>query len=336
MKKQKARKEVNMAGYFIASFSLLFLFLAVENPSLSWAAEKPYPTKPINMVVPYAPGGTIDLGSKIVADKIGNMLGQPVVSIYKPGGGGALGAAFVAKSKPDGYTVLAGSSTPLVLSTIVKKLDYKLDDFFPLGIFGESPVWLAVKADAKWKTLKDFVEEARRSPGQLKVSSYGKLTTSDFVIELLSKQARIKLNHVPYKGAAEALTAVLGGHVDAGMVMTSGGLVEAGSIRILALAGEKRLEDLPDVPTFKEFGYPIELSAWQSICVPKGTPKEIIDTLCVAQKKAFETYNREIIEGLKKMEIRAVFLNPQESLTRFQKEYELILGIAKELGVVAQ
>lgn len=336
MRRKWGGTKVRWARNCIELSFLAILFLFGVNCSVSWAEEKPYPIKPINMVVPYPPGGTIDLGSRIVADKIGEILRQPVLSVYKPGGGGSLGAAFVAKSKPDGYTALAGSSTPLILSPIVKKMDYKLDDFIPLGIFGESPVWLAVKADAKWKTVKDFVEDARRSPGQLKVSSYGKLTTSDFVIELLNKQAGIKLNHVPYKGAAEALTAVLGGHVDAGMVMTSGGLVEAGSIRILALAGGQRLEDLPDVPTFKELGYPIELSAWQSICVPKGTPKEVIDKLCLAQKRAFEIYKKEITEGLRRMEIRAVFLNPQESLTRFKKEYELIFAIAKELGVVAQ
>jgi len=318
-------------------FSLLgILFLIGGIYSSSDAGEKSYPIKPINMVYVYGPGGPHDIGSRAVADHMEKILGQPVITIYKPGGGGTLGTAFAAKSKPDGYTILVGSTSALVISPIVKKLDYKLEDFEFIGIFGESFVWLAVKATARWKTLKDFVEEARRFPGQLNISSYGKLSSSDFVIELFSKEAKIKLNQVPYKSTPEALTALLGGHVDAAMVHATGGLVESGSIKMLALAGEQRWEDLPDVPTFREFGYPVEYSAWITLCAPKGTPKEAIDTLRLAQKKALEGNRKEIQESLRKVEIRTILLSPQESMAKFKKQHELTLTIAKELGVVAK
>jgi tripartite-type tricarboxylate transporter receptor subunit TctC len=115
------------------------------------------------MIVPYAPASGADLGSKIMADKITEFLGQPIVSVYKPGGGGSLGAAFVAKAKPDGYTVLVGSVSPVVLSPIVKNLDYKLEDFVILGTYSKIPLWLAVKKEARWNTLKEFVEDAKRT-----------------------------------------------------------------------------------------------------------------------------------------------------------------------------
>jgi tripartite-type tricarboxylate transporter receptor subunit TctC len=299
------------------------------------AAE--YPDRPLSMIVPYAPGGGSDLGSKLVAERIAKFIGQPLISVYKPGGGGALGAAFVAKAKPDGYTIFVGSSSPLVLAPIVKKHDYKLEDFIPLGIYGEVPVWVAIKADSQWKTLKDLVEEAKKSPGKITVSSYGKLTAADFVIEIFSKQAGIKLTHVPYKSSGEALTALMGGHADAAFLSGGGGgPLESGLVKMLVLAREQRLEDLPQIPTFKEFGYPVAISPLHSLCVPKGTPKEIVDKLCSAQKKAIETYGQEIKEGLRKVEIWASFSSPEESLKKFRKEYDVIYKAAEELGVVAK
>lgn len=334
MKKLRRRKMKRLSEQLF--FLFLIPFLVVVSLTLSWAAEKPYPDRPIDMIVPYAPGGGADLGSKVIADKISEFLGQPLISVYKPGGGGSLGAAFVAKAKPDGYTIVVGSSTPLVLSPIVKKLDYKLEDFIPIGMYGKIPLWLAVKADARWKSLKEFVAEAKQSPGKLIVGSYGKLTAVDFIIELLNKHAGIKLTHVPYKSSGEALTAVLGGHADGAMVSGAGGLLEAGSVRILAVADEQRLEGLPDVPTFKEFGYPIVLSGHYSLCVPKGTPKEIVDKLSNAQKKAVERYSKEIKKGLRNVEIWAEFLNPEETMKKFKEEHEVIYKIAEKLGVVAK
>jgi len=321
-------------GIFILS---AFWLLSVGFPPSAQAAENPYPNKPINMIVPYAPGGGSDLGSKVMSDRISKIIGQPIISVYKPGGGGSLGAAFAAKAKPDGYTILVGSSTPLVLSPIVKKLDYRLEDFIPIGIYGEVPVWVAVKADCRWKTVKDLVEDAKKNPGKITVSSYGKLTAADFVIEIFSKQAGIKLTHVPYKSSGEALTALLGGHAEAAFLSGGGGgPLESGLVKIFVLAREQRLPDLPQVPIFKEFGYPVALSPLHTLCVPKGTPKEIVEKLYQAQKKAIDLYASEIKEGLRKVEIWASFSSPEESLQKFRKEYDVIFKAAEELGVVAK
>ena len=320
----------------IWSCSLLLSFLLGGVIALpAWSAEK-FPNRPINLIVPYAPGGASDLASKILADKIAKFLGQPLISQYKPGGGGSLGAAFVAKAKPDGYTVLVGSSTPLVLSPIVKKMDYKLEDFILLGMYGETPIWVPVKKDAPWKTLNDLIAEAKASPGKITVASYGKLTAADFVIEMLSKQAGIKLTHVPYKSTAEAISAVLGGHAQAAFVTGAGGLLDSGSIKILAAAADQRLEGLPDVPTFKEFGYPISLAASYTLCVPKETSQVFVERLSSAQKMAVDKYGKEIKEGMGKVEVWANFMTPQETMDKFKKEYEMLYNVAKELGVLAK
>lgn len=333
MRNQGARNCKRVAKTFLLLFAIYFLGV---NAQACWSAEKGYPDRPINMVVPYAPGGIIDLSSRIVADKIEKFLGNTLVSVHKPGGGGSLGASFVAKAKPDGYTILAGSATPIVLSPIVKKLDYRYDDFIPVGVFGKIPILLAVKSDARWKTLGDFCEEAKKNPGQLKISSYGKLTAADFVIELMSKHKNIKFTHVPYKSSGEALTAVIGGHADAAMVAGAGGLSDSGTIRVLAVAVDQRLDGWGDIPTFKEFGIPINLANWSSMVFPKGTPKEIVEKFSSAQEKAFKEFPRELKEGLRKVEMWVEVLNVEDTKKLIKSDHELISKIAEELGVTAK
>ena len=316
-------------------FFLFMAFLLLALPT--WAAGGAYPEKPINMVVPWGAGGTGDMSSRLVAEKISEFLGQPIISVYKAGAGGTMGAAFVAKAKPDGYTILAASSSPILLAPILKKYDYGPDDFIPVGVFSKSCNWLAVKADARWKNLREFIEEERKFPGKLKVGSYGKLTPADFAIELINKYEKIKLTHIPYKSTTEALTAVLGGHIDGGMVAAAGGLLEAGQVRLLAIALEERLENMPDVPVFKEFGYPLVPPGGRYwLCFPKGTPKEIVARFSAAQEKALRVYSKEITEGLKRIEMWPEFLNYEDTVKLLKRNSETFHKIAEELGVLAK
>jgi len=240
------------------SGQLLFLFLVFFLLVLpSWAADRPYSENPIKVIVPWAAGSTGDLGPREIADRMGEFLGQPMITENKPGAGGILGTAFVAKAKPDGYTVLAASSSPLLLAPILKKADYRTDDFIHVMVIGKTVNWLAVRSDARWQNLKEFIEEEKKSPGKLKLSSYGKQTPGEFVVDLVSKYEGIKLTLIPYKSGADALPPLLGGHVDAAIVPGTGGMLESGSIRTLAVAEENRLPDYPNIPTFRELGYPI-------------------------------------------------------------------------------
>jgi tripartite-type tricarboxylate transporter receptor subunit TctC len=334
IKEQQTRRMKQLTS---CSFYLPFIFLLMVFGSLpSWSVAAAYPDRPINMVVPFAPGGALDLGSRVVADKIAEFLGQPLVSVYKPGGGGLLGVAFVAKAKSDGYTIVAAGPSTVSLPTIVKKVDYKFGDLVPLGMYGKIPHFLIVKADAKWKTLKDFVEEEKRSPGTLKIGFLGKLTSGDFIIILLNRSAGIKLTQIPYTSTGVALASLLGGHIDAALVTGAGGLLESGQIRILAVAEEQRLEGLSDVPTFKESGYPIAFLSWNSLFFPKETPKEIIDKLARAQESAIKRYSKEIKERLRGAEIWADFRSLEDTMEQYKKEYLFYLKLCEELGVVAK
>src|SRR4030042_2652195 len=298
--------------------------------SATRAAEEPYPNRPINLVISYAPGGVLDRHGRILGDRLSEFLGQPIVRVHKPGGGGTLGASFAARAKPDGYTLLVGTSANLVFSPIVKKVDYTWEDFVSIGIYCKGAVCLYVKNDAKWETLQDFVVEARKR--QLKVSSYGKLTHADFVIEGFSKQAGIKLAHIPYKSCAEAVTALLGGHVDADFCGSSMGPVEAGAVRILAIADHERSKVLPDVKTFKEQGYPVALPLWYTFCVPRKTPRPIVDKLSSAMQEVFKRYGKEIQESLIKLEFTPHFLDSRQSLTELRRDYESTFKTVKDLG----
>jgi len=289
------------------------------------------------MIVPAAPGSSAELACRLVADKTQEVLGKPIISVHKPGGGMAMGATFVAKAKPDGYTILWGSTTPVVLAPIVKKLDYTLDDFIPAGMYGKLPFWITVKPDARWKTLKDFVEEAKKFPGKLMVGTFGKLTAADLLVELFNKHAGIKLTSVPFKSSLESLTAVLGGKIDAALPAGGGGgLLTSGQIRALANFEERRLEDTPDVPTVKESGYTVVLTGRNSFWFPKRTPKEIVDKFSRAQDTALKRSPKEIKETLRKVEMYAEFLNPEDTMREFKREYALLYKMAEEMGAVAK
>ncbi len=305
--------------------------------SIQQGKASDYPTHPITLIVPYSPGGGSDVASKIVAQRISEFLGQPVVSEYKPGAAGAIGAAYVAKSKPDGYTLLVGSQSPNVISPLVKPgLGYTTEDLPPICGYSKIAVMINGKAEGSWKTLPEFIEDAKKNPGKYRYATYGALSMAQFVMELLCKQAGIKMTHIPFEGSPKANAALLGGHVDIACTTGTGGLYQAGSLKILAVAEKKRLPDMREVPTLTELGYPIQLDAQYAFCVPKGTPKEIINKLYDAHKKAFAKYGKEMAVAFEKVEQYSSFIGPDEVLNRYLKEKEIYTEVAKELGVLVK
>lgn len=299
-------------------------------------AGEPYPSRPITVIVPFAPGGVADLGSRAVSERMSEVLGQRLLVEYKPGGGGTLGASWVAKGKRDGYTVLAAQTGPLVFTPAIKKVEYSIDDFIVIGAYGKVVQWLVVKADSRWNSLKEFVAAAKRRPGELIVSSFGTLTTVDFGIRLLMKHAGVTLRHVPYKSSGEAIRAVLGGNADAAFVTGAGGLLQSGSVRVLAAAEEKRLAALPDVPTFSEFGYPIVIPAWNGYAVATGTPTDVVAKLSGALRQSFERYREAIREDLLKVEVFAAFLDREAADRAFRELGRSFQNMATEFGVVVR
>jgi tripartite-type tricarboxylate transporter receptor subunit TctC len=263
---------------------LLLLAFAVAVPVA--LAEEPYPSRPISVVAPFPPGGVADLTARPVAAAMEKVLKNPVGVVNKTGAAGAVGMQYVATSKPDGYTLLLALSSISIIPEADKLFGrppaFTVDQFEPLALISADPTILVVRSESPWKTAREFIEDARKRPGQISYSSSGIYGTLHMAMELLSHAAGIKLRHIPTAGAGPALTAILGGHVDA---LASGPAVviphiKAGKLRPLAGWGDKRVAALPDVPTFKELGYPgAEFYIWAGLFAPKGTPGPVLAKL---------------------------------------------------------
>lgn len=270
---------------------LIALFAALAVASLA-AAQEPYPSKPITMIVPFPPGGVADIVGRPLADAMGRALGSPVVIENKAGAGGGIGMGYVAKAKPDGYTVLLALSSISILPEADKVTGrapmYQFKDFVPIARFTADPTVLAVRADSPWKTLAEFVADARKRPGAITYGSSGNYGTMHVPMEMFDAAAGIKMLHVPFTGAGPAVIALLGGTIDS---VSSGPStvvqhVKAGKLRVLATWGDKRLASLPDVPTLTEAGFPVVFTQWTALFVPAGTPEPAIAKLREAARTA--------------------------------------------------
>ena len=277
---------------FVRSVAVPFAAIAGIAVSISPVAAQTYPSKPVRLIVPYAAGGGTDFFARTVGAKLGEQLGQPIVVDNKPGGATIIGAEAAARSAPDGYTALVADSTTLAVNpTLYKKLPYDpLKDFSPVTLTARFAMLLAVNPEtSKATTVKELIEEAKKANGQMSYASVGPGTTHHLTMELFQQRAGIKLNHVPYKGAAPAIQDVVAGHVPVMFVDVAAGtpMIKAGKLRVLAVASPKRIAAMPNVPTFAEQGIPdFEAWAWQGLAVPAGTPKDVVTRLNVEYAKA--------------------------------------------------
>jgi tripartite-type tricarboxylate transporter receptor subunit TctC len=245
-------------------------------------AQDAYPSRPITMIVPFPPGGVADIIGRPAADAMSRALASPVVVENKPGAGGGIGMGYVAKAKPDGYTVLMALSSISILPEADKITGrtamYQFKDFTPIARFTADPTVLAVRANSPWRTLDEFIADARKRPGSITYGSSGNYGTMHLPMEMLAAAANVKLLHVPFTGAGPAVVALLGGQIDA---ISSGPStviqhVKAGKVRVLASWGDKRLASLPDVPTLTESGFPVVFTQWTALFAPAGTPEAAI------------------------------------------------------------
>ncbi|HSF06172.1 MAG TPA: tripartite tricarboxylate transporter substrate binding protein [Methylomirabilota bacterium] len=260
--------------------------LALAAVTAGVTAQDAFPSRPITIVAPFPPGGVADLTARPVAAAMEKVLKSPVSVLNKTGAAGAVGMQYVATSKPDGYTLLLALSSISIIPEADKLFGrppaFTVDQFEPIALISADPTILVVRAESPWKTAKEFIDDARKRPGQITYSSSGIYGTLHMAMELLSHAASIKMRHVPTAGAGPALTAILGGHVDA---LASGPAVviphiKAGKLRPLAGWGDKRVAALPDVPTFKELGYPdAEFYIWAGLFAPRGTPEPVMARL---------------------------------------------------------
>ena len=256
------------------------------------AGAQDHPTKPVQMVAPFPPGGVADIVGRPLAAAMEKSLRQPVLVINRPGAGGAVGMASVAKAAADGYTILMALSSisifPVSDRINGKTPSYELKDFEPIALITADPTVLIVGADSPWKTLQEFVSTAKAYPGQINYSSSGVYGTLHVAMEMFANAAGVKLFHVPYQGGGPALTALLGGQVHA---LASGpapaaAQMKAGKVRALASWSSERLPLLPEIPTFKELGYDAEFYIWSGVFAPAATPTPVLDRLRAAVREA--------------------------------------------------
>jgi tripartite-type tricarboxylate transporter receptor subunit TctC len=265
--------------------------LVLSAPTLA-QAQQAFPNKPITMIVPFPAGGLADIVARPVAEAMSRELGQPVVIENKGGAGGGVGMGVAAKASADGYTVLMALSSYSVIpeaDTLLGRAPmYSFSALRPIARITADPTVLAVRADAPWKSAKDFVEDARKRPGAINYGSSGNYGTMHVPMEILAQNAGIKLTHVPFTGAAPAVVALLGGQIDA--VSTGPATVvqhvKAGKIRVLAHWGNGKLQALPDVPSLKEAGYNAEYAQWSGMFIPAATPEPVAQRLRAAVRAA--------------------------------------------------
>jgi tripartite-type tricarboxylate transporter receptor subunit TctC len=300
-------------------------------------AQEPYPSRPITIVAPFPPGGVADLTARPVAAALEKVLKNPVGVVNKTGAAGAVGMQFVATSKPDGYTLLLALSSISIIPEADKLFGrppaFTVDQFAPIALISADPTVLVVRAESPWKTAREFIEDARKRPGQISYSSSGIYGTLHMAMELLSHSAGIKLRHVPYAGAGPALTAILGGHVDA---LASGPAVvlphiKSGKLRPLAGWGDKRVAALPDVPTFRELGYPeAEFYIWAGVFAPKGTPEPVLQKLRETLRAAVT--DSEFKQAMDKIETPVVFKQGDEFQRFFEADARRLAEGVRKVG----
>ena len=245
-------------------------------------AAAQYPDRPITMIVPFPPGGVADAVARPMAEAMSRDLKQPVVVENKAGAGGGIGMAQVAKAKADGYTILLSLSSLTVLPEADRILGrapmYQIADLKPVARFTADPTVFVVRAEAPWKTLQDFIQDARTNPGKFTFGSSGNYGTMHVPMEMFGNAAGVKMIHVPYTGAGPAIVGLLGGQIDA-LATGPASIVQqikAGKVRALAQWGDARLAALPDVPSLKESGTNVEYAQWSGLFVPAATPEPIV------------------------------------------------------------
>lgn len=252
-------------------------------------AQNAYPTKPMTLVVPFGAGGTIDVVARSIAQSMSTRLGQPVIVENVPGAGANIGAAKVAASAPDGYTMLVLTTAHTINPSLYAKPGYGLNSFDAVGSIGASPCWLFVGDKSPAKTLQEFVAMMKARPGELTFGSGGSGTTSHLAVELFMRRYGLKATHVPYKSSPQIYTDLIAGTIDFAMNPVTGTdqLVKAGRLRALGVAAESRVTAFPNVPTFTEAGFPgVDVLGWYGLVVPKGVPKMVLTALESALKFA--------------------------------------------------
>ena len=316
------------------------VFCALTTASFNALAQDAYPVKPIQMIVPFPPGGVADLTGRPTAIVLAKYLKQPVVVVNHAGAGGAVGTAQVAKAAPDGYTLLMALSSISVLP-VADRLQgrppaYELRQLSPIALVSADPTVLVVRADSPYKSLKDFVAAAKARPARINYGSSGVYGTLHVAMEIFATSAGMQLFHIPYQGGGPAVAALLGGQVDA---LASGpsaavGQIKGGKLQALAVWGDKRLPSMPEVPSMKELGYDASFYIWSGLFVPAATPSAISLKLRGAMR---DTVNDpQFKDAMMKIETPIAYLDAPEFQTFLDRDAGILGPAVERIGKVPE
>lgn len=300
------------------------------------AAQEPaYPVRPVRLVVPFPPGGSVDVLTRLVSLPLQERFGQPVVIENRPGAVGTIGTSLVAKAPPDGHTLVMTIGAHTIVPALMATIPYDASrDLAAVSLLASAPNMLVVRPDFPAKTLKEFVQLARDNPGKFSYSTAGNGSTTHVMTAMLSQAAGLQLVHVPYQGGAASLQAVLGGQTDlnAAVSTTALPMVRAGKLRALAVVGEKRLSQFPEVPTYAEAGFPgIRGDSWIGMFAPAGTPKPILLRLHAELQRAMAL--PEVRKSLQTQALEPVVAGPDEFERIVRDELRDFAALAKSVGL---
>jgi tripartite-type tricarboxylate transporter receptor subunit TctC len=301
-------------------------------------AQEDYPNRPINLIVPFPPGGVADIVGRPVAESMGRFLKQPITVENRAGAGGGVGMSFAAKAKPDGYTLLMALSSITILPEADKVLQraplYQLNQFKPIARFTADPTVLVVRADSPWTNLNQFIQDVKRQPGKFNFGSSGNYGTMHVPMEMLKASTSSFMVHVPYAGAGPAVLGLLSQQIDAIATGPASVLaqIKAGKLRALAHWGEGRLSALPEVPSFKELGINVQFAQWAGLFVAAATPEPIVTKLREAAAAAAN--DSKVIQTINTAGSPILYLD-QAAFERYvQSESMLMREAVRRIGKV--
>ncbi len=317
------KKEWKSVGMVLVVFAVLSLL------SLGTAQAQAFPTKPINLVIPFGAGGSHDLTSRALAGVAYHYLGQPLVIQLKPGGGGAIASDFVAQAEPDGYTLLFGGTGPNSILPAVEGRSKGPNDLLSVCRINYSAPIVVTRPGLPYKTFKGMIAWAKANPGKMVFGNSGPWGASDTPWKMIMKETGIKTKVVPFGGGGPQLVAILGGHIEVAMTFKAQGMahMQAGKLIPLAVLGDKRDPDLKNVPTAKEEGVNVVFTMWRAPLAPKGTPRPIIEKLAAAFKKMTE--DKSAVRMIGKLGDRVFYLGPDEFAKVWKEEYEYYKVLGK-------
>ena len=318
-----------MMGWFVAGMAVMFLLAAVAHP----VKAQTYPSQPIQMVIPMAPGDTVDLTGRAIATELAKILKTPVVPVNKPGGGSTIGADFVAKGKKDGYTILyANSNIYYAPAMNPETVPYNpLQDLEPLCLAISTPLTIPVLADSQWKTMQELVDYMKQNPGKIRGSSSGVGSVGHFNFEVVRHETGAAITMVPYKGASPAMTALLGGHVETSTLSYSliSPHIKAGKLRVLLIS--QKVPEFPNFPTLKQLGYKRDIMSVRfAFYVPAGLPDQVKKVLIPALEKAIKS--QEVIGTVNQLGAIEDFVPGDEFKKMLADEYEMARKLLKSSG----